>query len=136
MKYIMTENVKTMFEKRMRQKQFNVVFSSKNGNKIKEVSRTFDRVIVGLNKGIADRRQRVVFHSLRHTYASWLVMSGVDLYTVQKLMGHSTIAMTERYSYLAPDHLRKAVSLLENGIKQNKESNVVDFRRTLQMVKT
>jgi integrase len=135
---IMTEAVKAMFEKRMHRKQFSIVFSSKNRNKIREVSRTFDRIIdnLGLNKGITDRRQRVVFHTLRHTYASWLVMSGVDLYMVQKLMGHSTIAMTERYSHLAPDHLRKAVSLLGNSIKQNKESNVVDFRRTLQMVKT
>ncbi|MDR2646076.1 MAG: site-specific integrase [Holosporaceae bacterium] len=134
---LMTENVKVMFEKRMCQKQFNFIFSSKNGNKIKEVSRTFDRIIdnLGINRGIADRRQRVVFHSLRHTYASWLVMSGVDLYMVQKLMGHSTIAMTERYSHLAPDYLKKAVFLLENNIKQNKESNVVNFQRALQMRK-
>ncbi|GHT93293.1 hypothetical protein FACS1894122_08290 [Alphaproteobacteria bacterium] len=68
---------------------------------------------LGFNNGVNDDRQKVVFHTLRHTYASWLVMSGVDLYTVQKLMWHSTIAMTERYSHLAPDHLKKAVSMFE-----------------------
>jgi site-specific recombinase XerD len=44
-------------------------------------------------------------------------MSGVDLYTVQKLMGHSTISMTERYSHLAPDHLKKAVGMFEAALK-------------------
>jgi site-specific recombinase XerD len=42
--------------------------------------------------------------SLRHTFASRLVMSGVNLKTVQELMGHKTIAMTARYAHLAPTH--------------------------------
>ena len=63
---------------------------------------------MGLNEGITDPRQKLVFHSLRHTYASWLVQGGEAVYTVQKLIGHSTLAMTERYSHLAPDHLRQA----------------------------
>jgi site-specific recombinase XerD len=79
-----------------------------------EVSNTFAKIVeeLGFNKKVSDDRQKVVFHTLRHTYASRLVMSGVDLYTVQKLMGHSTISMTERYSHLAPDHLKKAVKML------------------------
>lgn len=47
-------------------------------------------------------------HTLRHTYISHLVMAGVPLRTVQKLAGHSTIAVTEKYAHLAPDHLQKA----------------------------
>ena len=48
-------------------------------------------------------------YSLRHTYASWLVMGGVDLYRVKELMGHSSIQTTMRYAHLAPDNLRNEV---------------------------
>ena len=67
---------------------------------------------IGLNDGITDRRNRIVFHSLRHTFASWLVQRGVPLYTVQKLMGHKTVIMTQRYAHLAPDQGRDAARIL------------------------
>lgn len=51
-------------------------------------------------------------HKLRHTFASHLVQKGVDLYTVSKLLGHSSIKMTEIYSHLAPATLQAAVKLL------------------------
>lgn len=47
-------------------------------------------------------------HTLRHTYISHLVMAGVPLRTVQKLAGHSTVMVTERYSHLTPGHLLEA----------------------------
>ena len=40
------------------------------------------------------------FHDLRHDYASRLCMKGVDLFTVQKLLGHADISMTQRYSHI------------------------------------
>jgi integrase len=52
------------------------------------------------------------WHCNRHTFASRLVMAGVDLRTVQVLGGWRTLAMVQRYSHLAPDHLRDAVERL------------------------
>jgi integrase len=117
---IMTHEVRVMLERNHAIATHDLIFVSSKGEKIAEISRTFDRVVgeLGFNKNISDARKKVVFHTLRHTYASWLVMSGADLYTVQRLMGHSTIAMTERYSHLSPDHLRKAIKVFETNIKR------------------
>jgi len=52
-------------------------------------------------------------HTLRHTYASHLVMNGVDLPTVKSLMGHTDITTTMIYAHLAPDHLSDAVKKFE-----------------------
>lgn len=132
----MTPEVKAMFTSRYEhQPKTQFVFPSKNGKQRKEVSETFNRVVnlLGLNDTgefqndgtgekipirITDARHKVVFHTLRHTYASWLVQRGVPLYTVAELMGHSTIDMTRRYSHLAPDSLRKA-AMTVGGILSN-----------------
>lgn len=83
------------------------------------ISKRFMAVVegLGLNAGVTDRRQKVTFHTCRHTYASWLVLSGVDLYRVKTLMGHQTFAMTERYAKLTGVAMRGAVRTFEEGIK-------------------
>ena len=63
------------------------------------------------NKPMADI-EGVTWHTLRHTFASRLVMAGVDLKTVQDLMGHKTIAMTARYAHLSPAHKLTALEKL------------------------
>jgi len=57
-------------------------------------------------------------HSFRHSFASHLILAGVDLSSVKKLLGHSSIKQTERYSYLVPTHLSKAVYVPENAFKK------------------
>ncbi|MEE8536747.1 MAG: site-specific integrase, partial [Acidobacteriota bacterium] len=51
----------------------------------------------------------VTFHTLRHTFASWYMINGGDLYRLQKYLGHSTIALTQRYAHLSPAHLKAGV---------------------------
>ena len=75
-----------------------------------------------LNEGISDRRQKVVIHTLRHTFASWLVMMGKPLYTVSKLLGHRGIKHTQRYAHLAPSAKRAAGSNLEGFLKRDAAS--------------
>ena len=56
------------------------------------------------------------FHTLRHTFASYGVMNGVDLYTVAMLLGHRTLRMTQRYAHLAPAHLQTATNQAATAI--------------------
>jgi integrase len=59
----------------------------------------------------------VTFHTLRHTFASWLTMGGVDLFTGARLMGHaSTKEMETVYGHLAPEHRKRAVGLLNDQL--------------------
>jgi len=88
------------------------VFKNRKGERIKEVSDTFERTVkkLGFNEGITDRRHLLTFHSLRHTFASWLAMNGEQLKTIQELMRHKTIQMTVKYAHLIPDKKRQAVN--------------------------
>lgn len=53
------------------------------------------------------------FHFLRHTFASNLAMKGVDLSSIQELLGHKSPAMTKRYSHPTPEHKKKAIDMLD-----------------------
>ncbi len=88
-----------------------LVFPGRGGKQRVDVSDTYNRVVqaLGLNQGVADARQKVVWHTLRHTYASWLAIAGVSLHEIAALLGHSTEAMTRRYAHLCPDGLRRSI---------------------------
>lgn len=100
------------------QRRDDLVFPATTGGEIQRISKTFNRTVedLGFNEGVIDSRQKVIFHTTRHTFASWLVQRGVPLYTVAKLMGHSDIRMTQRYAHLAPDNEKGAAMLLEGVI--------------------
>jgi integrase len=85
------------------------VFSGKAGKPFTNVRKSFDSAL--RRAGIENFR----FHDLRHTFASNLVMAGVDLTTVKELLGHKTIEMTMRYSHLSRSHKSEAVERLEKS---------------------
>jgi len=113
----MTSTVRAMLKRQEGTKR-GLVFKDRKGKQIVSVSNTFDRAVkrLSLNKGVVDRRDRVVFHTLRHTFASWHAMNGTDLYVLKELMGHSTIKMTERYAHLQEGALKKSVRNFEKSL--------------------
>jgi integrase/recombinase XerC len=51
------------------------------------------------------------FHTLRHSFASYLAIQGVSLYVVKELLGHKDISTTQIYAHLSKDSLKKAIEL-------------------------
>jgi len=94
------------------------VFQARGGGPLRfGISETFDRAVnaLGLNDGITDARHRVRFHTLRHTFASWLAQSGdVTLQELREYMRHERIEMTLRYAHLIPGHQRDKLRIIED----------------------
>jgi len=63
------------------------------------------------------------FHDLRHTFATRLAQNGVDLFTIQKLLGHKSYATTQRYTHHYTESLRRGISVLDHHIK-NEQVNL------------
>lgn len=69
-----------------------------------------------LNKDIIDIRQKVCFHTLRHSFASALVQEGVPLFVLKELLGHKTTEMTNRYSHLSPQSVKTAAMQMQGKL--------------------
>ncbi len=101
--------LKQVCDSNKKKPQSGFVFSHSDGSKIRIKLR---EKLIKIGKQ-ADIENLTKLHTLRHTFASHLVMSGVDLPTIKKLMGHSDIQTTMIYAHLAPDHLSDAVNKLK-----------------------
>ena len=89
------------------------IFTDNNGDNYGDIKKSFLTAV---------KKSDIInfhFHDLRHTFASQLVMAGVDLNTVRELLGHKSIEMTLRYSHLSPDHKKRAVDVLSGRISTN-----------------
>ena len=70
------------------------------------------------------------FHDIRHTFASHFMMNGGNIYDLQKILGHTSLEMTQRYAHLAPEHLVMASNIVRFGEKHLG----VDYKRDLAVV--
>lgn len=104
------------------------VFVNLRGARLQSSRFWFDRAVA--TAALSD----FTWHCLRHTFASRLVMAGVDLRTVQELMGHKTIQMTVRYAHLAPQHRLAAVQRLCDTVRMQSaasDTNTDTTKKTL-----
>lgn len=128
-RHLLTERAKSRHER----DQF--LFPALNGNQREQVSKTYRKVVkeLGLNDGIDDPKQKVVFHTLRHTFASWLAQGQIPLYNIQRLMGHSEARMVQRYAHLSSESMREAVNVLNGALKperpKEEQGKVIPFRK-------
>ncbi len=108
-----------------------LVFPGEDGKMRMRISNSFREAVkkLGFNDGIDNPKYKVVFHTLRHTYASWLMQRGANLYDVKELMGHSEYRMVQRYAHLAQDGLKKKAKILDDiqvGHEQDSACNEND----------
>lgn len=83
-----------------------------------------EAVIIGIKTGKPRKIVKAMFspHDLRHTFASWLTMRNVPIRTIQELLGHKDIKMTQRYSHLSPDHIAESVREIGKNLGSRQET--------------
>ena len=102
------------------------VFKDSKGAIWKEAPQAFEDVVEELCLNYTPRRinnslEKIDFHAMRHTFASWLAMAGTSLQTIMVLMGHESIQMTLRYARLNPAYTRQPVKdMAEDFARQHK----------------
>ena len=124
-KAYMTQAVKEMLLSYMPMEPDEYIFKNKKDEKIKEISKSFARIVkrLGWNDGVNDPRQKVTFHTLRHTFASWLAIQGESILTIKDLLGHKSPGITMQYAHLAPNKKRQAALKLEEEFEKGKKKN-------------
>lgn len=97
-----------------------LLFPTQDGKIRSEISNTFEKAVaaLGLNsidgQKITDRRKRVVFHTLRHTYASWLAKGGQGQIVIADRLGHRSLEMTRRYTHLMDESRKASADIISN----------------------
>ena len=109
-KAFLTENLKALLEIRtIHLKMDDKLFVSNPERRLRSMLDELFNKDINTN----DRKNKVVFHSLRHTFASHLAINGTPIFTIQKLMNHKDIRMTLRYAKLSPDSGRESILSLD-----------------------
>ncbi|MCK9228809.1 MAG: site-specific integrase [Syntrophorhabdaceae bacterium] len=134
----LTERAKDMLKNRKQKEPDGFIFPKRSAadEAMDKVSKSFADTIeeLKLNDGITDRKQKITFHSLRHTYATHLYENTHDLYLTQRSLGHSTSTMTARYAKMSENRLREGVSALEKAFAASNEKDQ-EPEQTISLVK-
>lgn len=112
----MTDEVKKMLARRGQGEPDQLVFPARRReNKPHTIISHLYYEVVGkmFNEGVTDKKLWVNFHTLRHTFASWLVERETDLYLIKDLLGHQDLKTTERYAHIGENQLKRAVMKLQ-----------------------
>lgn len=120
-----SNGLKTLLSRILPQTPSELLFPSPKENKTYSrnyLSTLFSKTVneLGFNDGITDDQQKCVFHTLRHTFCSWLAQKGVPLFTIGQLVGHTTVQMTQRYAKLSPDSKREALKYIDAALSMKK----------------
>ncbi|MEI8172698.1 MAG: site-specific integrase [Deltaproteobacteria bacterium] len=119
----LTERAKAMLKTRKQGRPDELIFPKRSGKEgIKaQASNVFADTVndLKLNEGITDRKQKVTFHTLRHSFATHLYESTHDLYLTQRSLGHATGTMTARYAKMSESRLREGAAALEKAFTVN-----------------
>lgn len=116
----MNDQVYNLLSRYRENKRSKLIFNFE-GERIRE-----DRLTKGFKRllKIAELDESLTFHHLRQTFASLLVQDRVSIYEVQKLLGHSSITVTEIYAHLQPNTLHEAVGRISVNINDSKKSDL------------
>jgi integrase len=114
----MSNTLRSMLQQLPRRIDSDYVFPGKTGRGLVDIKKRFHR---GLRDAGIDGFR---FHDLRHTFASHLVMAGVDLVSVKEFLGHADLKMTLRYAHLAPDYKRTAIDRLDTYMDTRQKNGV------------
>jgi len=115
------KNIREKEEKKVKPDE--LIFPKRSGKDgtMEQASKVFTDTVkeLELNQGITDRKQKVTFHTLRHTFATHLYESTHDLYLTQRSLGHATGTMTARYAKMSESRLREGAAALEKAFATN-----------------
>ena len=121
----MNSLVKSTIIKVKKHTKSNYVFCKNDGSPYTNIRRAFKTALKRAN--IHD----CSLHTLRHSFGSHLVMSGIDLNTVRVLLGHKDIKMTTRYAHLSPNFKKRAVEVLVSQNTAQIDTNTVISQETV-----
>lgn len=110
-------------EKNIKKKKSEWLFPDDDGSRQERCSKTFQRVADELfNNNVKDRRLRVSFHTLRHTFGTHVYANSGDLYLTQKALGHKTMVMAARYAKMGETRLKEAFTKMSEIMTKGREA--------------
>lgn len=120
--------VKNVFERLLQEQRGEFVFCNEDGTPVDahHLYRDFQNAQkrAGFTKVIR-------FHDLRHTFASHFMMNGGNIYDLQKILGHTSLEMTQRYAHMSPAHLAEAIQIVSFDTE---EGNKLEKQKTLRLI--